>query len=333
MIPRHSAAGVRRRACARQAPRFGPRKAPRASMNRTATNRPAGRIAILSAVCSMALPLCAQESDAKPQPVTAESVVAAMREREAAVKTVVLELETSGQLAGGLSFLVRGSLRVLRAEQREASAVHTKVDYEFGDGLSGRVESVQTKDGILVLQQDPTFGESFVRIDAATVLDLEWAASTQKGSDTPFAPHPRSSSPLGADLFADLALRYDLRVADKPAPEGMSGTWWIGDRKKAKGLEDGGADLPLADRVEAFVRADDLVLIDVQWQKSGEVMQRVLAKQAVLGGPLALSSFRLDAGGKKPVDAKDHPPTWQQIEQTLQRASQAQNGEKPPSRR
>jgi hypothetical protein len=81
------------------------------------------------------------------------------------------------------------------------------------------------------------------------------------------------------------------------------------------------------------VRADDFVLIDVQWQKSGEVMQRVLAKQAVLGSPLALSSFRLDAGGKKPVDAKDHPPTWQQIEQTLQRASQGQNGEKPPSRR
>jgi hypothetical protein len=63
-------------------------------MNRTATHRLAGCIAILSAVCSIPLPLCAQEPDAKPQAVTAESVVAAMREREAAVKTVVLELET-----------------------------------------------------------------------------------------------------------------------------------------------------------------------------------------------------------------------------------------------
>ena len=301
-------------------------------MNRTASHRSSALAALLSA---LALPLGfagAQEPAAKAQTPTPESVVAAMRAQEAAASSIVLALETTGRLAGGLTFAARGSVRVLRAAQPEASASHTVVDYDFGDGLSGRVESVETKDGLLTLQQDPTFGETFVRIDATVMKDLAWASAADSAGDAPFQAGPRARSPIGAELFADLAQRFDLRIADKPAPEGMKGAWWQGERKKASDSGDN-ADLPLADRVEAFVREGDSVLMDVVYTQKGEVVQRVRLTNAVLGAPLQLSSFRIDAGGKKPIDAKEHGPTWQQIEQTLQRASQKRNGELPPSRK
>lgn len=301
-------------------------------MNRTATQPSSSLVALLAA---LALPFggaLAQEPDAKAQAPAPESVVAAMRAQEAAAKSIELALETSGRLAGGLTFAARGTVRVLRAEQPEASASHTVVDYDFGDGLSGRVESVETKDGLLTLQQDPTFGETFVRIDATVMKDLAWASAADAGADAPFQAGPRARSPIGADLFADLALRFDLRMADKPAPEGMKGVWWQGERKKAADSADN-TDLPLADRVEAFVRDGDSVLMDVVYTRNGEVVQRVHVTKAVLGATMQASSFRIEAGGKKPIDAKDHGPTWQQIEQVLQRASQKKNGELPPSRR
>ena len=301
-------------------------------MNRTASQSSSALAVLLSA---LALPLGvagAQEPDAKAQTPTPESVVAAMRAQEDAASSIVLALETTGRLAGGLTFAARGSVRVLRAAQPEASASHTVVDYDFGDGLSGRVESVETKDGLLTLQQDPTFGETFVRIDATVMKDLAWASDAEATGDAPFQAGPRARSPIGAELFADLALRFDLRLVDKPAPEGMKGAWWQGERKKAADSGDN-ADLPLADRVEAFVRDGDSVLMDVVYTQKGEVVQRVRVTNAVLGAPMQMASFRIDVDGKKPIDAKEHGPTWQQIEQTLQRASQKKNGELPPSRR
>lgn len=301
-------------------------------MNRTVTLRSSSLVALLAVLASPVAGARAQEPDAKAQAPTPESVVAAMRVQESAAQSIELALETSGRLAGGLTFTARGSVRVLRAEQPDASASHMVVDYDFGDGLSGRVESVETKDGLLTLQQDPTFGETFVRIDAVVMRDLAWASAADAGADAPFQAGPRARSPIGADLFADLALRFDLRVADKTAPEGVKGVWWQGERKKADESA-GNADLPLADRVEAFVRDGDYVLMDVVYTQNGEVVQRVRVTKATLGTVMQLSSFRIDAGDKKPVDAKDHGPTWQQIEQVLQRASQKRNGELPPSRR
>jgi len=286
-------------------------------------------------LAALALPVggvSAQEPDPKAQTPTPEAVVATMRAQEAAAKSIELAMETSGRLAGGLTFTARGSVRVLRAEQPEASASHTVVDYDFGDGLSGRVESVETRDGLVTLQQDPTFGETFVRIDATVMKDLAWASAADASADAPFQAGPRARSPIGAELFADLALRFDLRVADKPAPEGQKGVWWQGERKKAAESADN-TDLPLADRVEAFVRDGDSVLMDVVYTQNGEVVQRVRVTKAVLGADMQAASFRVEAGGKKPIDAKDHGPTWQQIEQVLQRASQKKNGELPPSRR
>lgn len=301
-------------------------------MNRTASRRAAATAASVVATVLFAAPLAAQDADAKAQPNAVATVVAAMRAAEGAATSVDLALETSGRMAGGLTFVTRGTVRVLRTAQSAASRSHTVVDYEFGDGLTGRVETVQTEDGILTLQQDPTFGETFVRIDAATCKDLDWAAAASPDGEAPFRSGPRATSPLGADLFADLAVRFDLRVVDKPAPEGMKGAWWAGDRKQSPGEGGEAADLPIADRVEAFVR-DDSVLMDVQYTQKGEVVQRVRLTKAVLGAEIGKDAFRIDAGGKKPVEAKDHPPTWQQIEQALQRATQKKGGELPPSRR
>ncbi len=301
-------------------------------MNRTAICRVAAAAALLAAAVGFAAPLVAQDPEVKPQPTVPATVVAAMRAAEAAAAAVDLAMETSGRMAGGLTFVARGSVRVLRAEQSAPARTHTVVDYEFGDGLTGRVETVQTEEGILTLQQDPTFGETFVRIDAATCKDLEWAAAASPDDEVPFQSGPRAGSPLGADLFADLSVRFDLRSVDKALPEGMQGTWWAGDRKQMPGGDAEAADLPVADRVEAFVR-DDWVLMDVQYVSKGEVVQRVRLQKAVLGGEIPKDGFRINAGGKQPVAAKDHPPTWQQIEQALQRASEKKGGELPPSRR
>lgn len=302
-------------------------------MNRTAERRRrAGSLLLLAALVA-AVPGRAQEPDAKAETPPIEGFVEALRQLEARVKSLELDLETSGKLAGGLDFTTRGTLRVLRPEQGAAARVHSFVEFRFGDGLAGSTESLRTPDELLVLQQDPTFGEVYVRIDAMVLADLEWAGRVLQKQDLPFVEQGLAGSPLGSAMLGDLVRRFDLKPIERPTEGGQKGTWYGGDRKKAAGLEEEGAELPVSDRVELFLRDGDHVLTEVVHKQGDDVVQRIRVRRLALDEPLAAEALRMRDPVKKPRDVKEHAPMWQSIEQTVQRAMQKKEGELPPSKR
>lgn len=299
-------------------------------MKRTSNVTPAARWSpwLLVALATPGLP--AQGGSQEP---SIQQVVEKIREREGGARRVQLELRTEGNMPGGLGFATKGTLRVLRAEQGDVVAVHSVVEYSFADELAGRMEAVRTADGIQTLENSPTFGEVFLRFDAKVVADLEWAGGVLKRADlVPGLGDSRSSSPLGSEMVADLARRYALEPLSRREHNGQIGTWYGGDRRTGIGLEDE-PDLPLADRVELFVRSPDFALLEVVHLRGGEVLQRISVEKLVIGEPMAADSFKIDSRGRTPVDATQHPPTWEQIQQILDQAKVRAGGELPPSQR
>lgn len=302
-------------------------------MNRTAyPSRTAGCLLAI-AVAAAGSPGLAQGADAKAQTARIEGVVDSLRLLETRVRTLTMELETSGKLAGGLTFSTRGTLRVLRPEQGAPARVHSWLEFRFADGLAGSTESLRTPDELLVLQQDPTFGEVYVRIDAMVLADLEWAGRILQKDDLPFADQGIAGSPLGSAMLADLVRRFDLAPIDRPADAGKKGTWFGGARKKAAGLDEEGAELPVSDRVEVFLREGDDVLTEVVHYQGEEVLQSIRVTQLAIDQPLMADTMHMKDPIKKPKDVKEHAPMWQLIEQNLGRAAQKANGELPPSKR
>lgn len=301
----------------------------------------------LLALCIGLGPLPAQDAAARAQGPAINDLVAELAAREATLESVRLELWTEGSMPGNVRFLTKGTLRVLMAEQQadaagerrpKVAAVHSRFDYEFADGLKGGMESLKRDDGVETLQDDPTFGQVYVRIDKKVLADLEWAAAALQEEDAPFAEDARASAPLGSAMLRDLSRRYDLVPLSRRESAGQPGIWYGGDQKPRPKAEDGedadaDLDLPIADRVEVFVREGDHAALDVVHLLRGEVIQRITVKKLVLDEPMSAESFRIDAGGRRPIDVKDHPPMQQQIEQLLVRASAKLGGEQPPSRR
>jgi hypothetical protein len=257
-----------------------------------------------------------------------------MRTAEAAARSVQLNLQTEGKMPGNLEFRTKGQLRVLRAEQGEATAVHSVFEYSFADGLAGRMESVKNPDGVLVLEQSPTFGELFLHFPPPLVADLEWAGRILQRNDLPGLGDARATAPLGSEMVADLARRYVLQPLSNKDRKGQEGTWIGGDRRPEVDPQQDGGDQPLADRVELFVRRQDDALLEVAFLQTGKIVQRIQVDRLVVGEPMALDSFRIDGRGKKPKDVKEHQPAWEQIQQILQGAKRkAPEGELPPSER
>lgn len=256
-----------------------------------------------------------------PQDATASKLVETLRQREAAVKSVLLELVTEGLLPGGLEFTTRGTLRVLRTAQGDVAAVQANVDYTFADGLTGRMESVKTPEGVTIFEQNPTFGEVLVRLDAALVADIEWAGKVLQRADLPGLADARAAAPLGSAMVADLLQRYQLAPLSKKDRDGQVGQWFGGDLRTGPGLEGDDPDMPLADHVELFVRDGDQALVEVVHLQAGKVVQRIRVDRLVVDGPMPIESFQLGDRGKRPREAKDHPPMWQQIEELMQRAT------------
>ncbi len=248
------------------------------------------------------------------------SLVADLRAREAAARTIQLQLITEGRLPGGLEFSTRGTLRVLRAAQGGITAVQASVDYTFADGLAGHMDTVKTPEGVLIYEQAPTAGEVYVRMDKSVVADVEWAGAILQRSDLPGLGDARATAPLGSAMVADLALRYDLAELSHKDKDGQLGTWYGGDRRPGPGIEGEDPDVPLADHVELFVGEGDHALLAVDYLQAGKVVQRIRADHVVVDAPMPLESFKLDDKGKRPRDVKDHAPMWQQIEDLLARA-------------
>lgn len=299
-------------------------------MNRTATRAGYLPASLWLLASALAAQTPSGESPGTPQDPVIKELVEKMRAAERGVTRIRMQLATEGRMPGDLEFRTKGRLRVLRTEQGAASAVHSDLEFTFADGVSGRMQSVWKPDGVQILEDNPLFGESFLQIDAEVLRDLEWAGEVLRRSDLPGAPDQRAVSPLGSSMVADLAQRYELAKLSHKWKDGSEGHWYGGDRRTGPGeAED--PDLPLADRVELFVR-DDLALQEVVFLQMGKVVQRITVEELVLGEPMAPESFRIDAKGMRPQDVRQHTATWEQIQHVLESAART-SGQEPPSRR
>lgn len=273
-----------------------------------------------------------QQPPPPPAPVQTgpvDALLAAMQAAEAKLDSVAVELSTHGQLPGGLQVRTRGVLHVLRGTQ---PATHVRFEFEFDDGIRGRAESAQTADGIVLFEDDPAFGEVHVRIEPPVVADLEWAGQVLQRDDLPGMADRRAQSPLGAALVADLRRQFELDVEPRAERGGDRGIWLGGARRAGLDVQD--PDLPIADRVQLFVRARDHALLEVRYLQAGTTIQHLVVDKLEVGVPLAADVFRVDGAGQRLRPVQQHQPLWEQIEQVVRQAeARSADGVVRPSRR
>jgi hypothetical protein len=289
-------------------------------MKRTA----AAALFLLGALLAQSPPSPVVPGAVAPTPAAAAdptaALVARMAAAEAKLRSAQLVMTTRGNLPGGLAVEVRGELRVLRGTQ---PALHTAFTYRFGDGFRGRAESAQTAAGIVTFHDDPAFGELYLRYDPTVVADLEWAGGVLQRSDLPGMADRRAGAPLGATVLAGLGRQFALAPDARRDRQGEAGTWLVGPRRS--GLEGGQAeggsgDLPLADRVEAFVRERDLALLEVVHHQGEVVVQHLVVESLALDVELPAARFTVDGRGLRLRDVQEHAPSWEQVEQVLRQA-------------
>jgi hypothetical protein len=256
-------------------------------------------------------------------------IVAAIREAEKALTSARLELVTIGRLPGGLELSTRGVLHVLRGAQ---PALHTAVEFSFGDGIAGRMEAAQTNSGITVYEDDPVFGEIHVHIEPAIAADLEWAGTVLERADLPGMVDRRALAPLGSSMLEDLRRHFDLAVEARTEREGEAGQWLGG--KSRGGLDEADPDLPLADRVELFVRQRDHALVEVKHLQGETVLQHIVVNKLELGLELPAATFVVDGRGEPLRAVQSYHPMWGHIEKVLLQAElESADGVVRPSKR
>lgn len=298
-------------------------------MNRTTASVLVSCASLLGTLTAQQAPKAAEKS---PQGAEVRALVEKMVAAERALKSLRMTMHTAGRLPGDLDVETSGELRVLRAEQPAAPAQRfTRFEYSFGDGLSGRLESAETPDGIRLFEEDPAFGAVFLRIGRSVVRDLEWAGRVLERSDLPGMVDARARAPLGSGLLADMLRTFDLEVDGRQERSGDKGVWVVGRRKA--GLDEQNPDLPLADEVEVFVRSRDRALLLARYKFGGEMLQEIVVDALEVGAELGDDDFVVDGRGLRIRSVQDHAPLWEQIEQTLERAEEkAADGELRPSK-
>jgi hypothetical protein len=285
-------------------------------MNRTAILR---LLPVLAAAAALHAQDAPPQGDTKPKAGVMDEVVRKLREAESKATRVRLQLATEGSLPGGLDFHTKGSLRVLRSEQGALLAAHAVIDCTFADGIQSHMESVKNPNGLWTFETNPAFPEVYLHYDKELVADLEWAGEVLQRTDLPGVSDARAMAPLGSEMLADLAQRFDLQEMHGKDHAGQGGTWYGGDRRPG-GAQDDDADLPLADRVELFLRSPDNALFEVVYLQAGKPIQRIKVESLAVGEAMPIESFVLDTKGKKPKDVRGHDPEWDQIQQLLQSA-------------
>ncbi|MFK7739193.1 MAG: hypothetical protein AB8H80_02630 [Planctomycetota bacterium] len=285
----------------------------------------AGWSLLVSLACASATGV-AQAPEVKPakvvQNAAAKELVARVEAAEAALGGIRLRLSTRGELPGGLAIETHGEIRVLRAKQpEERTRTYTELDYSFGVGMRGRMATAQTDEGILIYEEDPAFGAVFVQVPPAIVVDLEWAATVLQRNDLPGMADARAQSPLGSGVIEDLTKAFLLTVDDgegRSAHAGEAGTWLVGSRKP--GLDANDPELPLADRVELFVRERDQALLVLRHFVGDKVVQEVHVEEVEVDPAFDAAAFRVDGHGVRVRSVREHAPVWSQIEAVLEKA-------------
>ncbi|MCA8964039.1 MAG: hypothetical protein KDC48_04105 [Planctomycetes bacterium] len=268
-------------------------------------------------------PVLAQDA-AKPPAAPREAdpverLVAAMRAAEEAATSLRVVLKTQGQLPSGLAVTTEGTLRVLRGTQpQDPPMLHSVVSYGFGDGLRGLVESSQTQNGIEIYEDNPAFGEVLVHLPAEVVTDLQWAGKVLDRADLPGMADRRAEAPLGSRMVDDLRRQFALVIGPEGKRGADAGVWLRGDRR-AK-VADLDPELPLADRVELFVRSKDHALLEVVHKQGDKVVQHIVVTELVVGEPLEPKDLRVDGRGQRVREVQQYLPLWEQIEEVLTKA-------------
>lgn len=245
---------------------------------------------------------------------TLAALLADMRLRSGKVKGYSLEMTSVMQLPNGLRSESRSSLRVLSTTHFAAKTVA-----RYSDGLEGVSESVRTPEGILVYEQDPTVGRVFFRIDPKLMGQLDKAqkallADGRRDAGTLGAGPDPESGPHGHQVLAELATQFDVKVVGRAKFGGESVFRVAGP---ARGVGDSGLDLPVGDRVEALVRERDRAMVKIVQSRGDKTILEIQVTQLAIDPPMRPRDFALNVSDLEPVDVKDYPPAWQQIQKVL----------------
>ncbi len=254
-----------------------------------------------------------------------EQLVATMRSAEQAAPSLRVVLKTEGLLPSGLSVTTEGTLRVLRGTQPgDAPMLHSVVSIGFGDGLRGLVECSQTQNGIEIYEDNPAFGEVLVHLPAAIVTDLQWAGKVLERADLPGMADRRAEAPLGSGMVDDLRRQFALVMEPDGKRGADAGVWLRGERRvKVADLD---PELPLADRVELFVRSKDHALLEVVHKQGDKVVQHIVVTELAVGEPLLPKDLRVDGRGQRVREVQQYLPLWEQIEEVLIKAESKADG-------
>lgn len=260
-----------------------------------------------------------------------ERVVAEMRAAEAALKSVRVELTTHGVFPAGLEVSTAGTLHVLRGEQRMTRAT---VRLRYSNGLTGLMDSARTADGITIYKDDPAFGEVFFRVSPEVTRDVEWAGEVLDRSDLPGMSDARADAPLGSTMVEGLLREFALAETERRRRGDDDGVWLAGERRP--GLGDTEAELPLADRVELFVRGSDRALLEVVHYRGDAAIQRIDVQSLAVDVEIPAATFEVDGRGQPLRDVAKYVPLWTQIQDVIRQAEEKlvpedlPEGEEPP---
>lgn len=284
----------------------------RVSRNRTAFV-PTATLLLLALAGRAQAPQQPPVAPAEADPIG--EVVARVVAAEQKLRSVRVDLETTGELPSGLAVTTRGTLRVLRGEQ---PATRTTLAFTLGDAVRGEMDSAQTTAGILVYEDDPAFGQVYLRFDPEVVADLEWAGQVLRKSDLPGMADGRARTPLGSGMLEGLRRGFVFATDGRGNRAGDAGTWLVGTRRKGLDAED--PDLPVTDRVELFVRTRDQAVLEVVYHTGDKVSQRIVASKVEVDVELPVSEFQVDGRGQRLRHVRQHQPMWELVEDALRQA-------------
>lgn len=297
------------------------------SMNRTIASLLIGGVSLIGNAVGQETP---SKPVLTPQTTAVMKLVASMAKAEQSLMSLRMTMVTTGKLPGGLDVATRGELRVLRATQAGKSPhLFSRLQYSFGDGMKGRLETAHTDEGIIMFEEDPAFGAVFLRIAPSVVLDLEWASKVLRKSDLPGMVDSRAQSPLGSGMVRDLTRIFDLAVVEETKHGEHTGTWLRGARKA--GLDAQDPDLPLADRVEIFVRGRDHAMLMARFFVGADVVQELKVEKLEVGASLGAEDFTVDGHGERIRSVQEYAPMWEQIIEAISNAERKTNQKSPSS--
>jgi len=293
------------------------------------TNRTA--IRACGVVLAAMAPAWAQEAG-KPATPPAQSdaigkIVAAIQAAEKDLQSARIEIATTGLCAPGIEFQTRGVLHVLRGAQ---PAIHTLVEISFGDGIKATMESAQTTSGITHYEDHPAIGAIHLHFEPSIVSDLEWAGTVLDEAKLPGMGDRRAKAPLGSAMVTELRRHFEVQLDARTERNGEAGQWLAGKRRS--GLEDADPELPLADRVELFVRQRDHALVEMKQWQGDKVVQHIVVEKLECGLEIPASKFLVDGRGQPQREVDQYKPMWDQIEKVLLQA-ETESGEVRPSKR